>query len=135
MQQLPLDLVTPDRLSRERFVAGDALRPVLDTLLRPQTWLAPHLLVHGPKGSGKTHLGHIFAESHNAIFVDACDSASVQSLPGQSYVVDDADLASEETLFHLFNAVHASGGFLILLIESREVALQVDDSLRRPCAL
>lgn len=115
MQQLPLDLVAIDRFSRDRFVESGAVRPVLDALLRPDAWLAPHLLIVGPRGSGKTHLGHIFAETHGAVFVESADSFALQIVPGQSYVIDDADTASEETLFHLFNTVHASGGYLVLL--------------------
>jgi chromosomal replication initiation ATPase DnaA len=115
MQQLPLDLLAPDRFSRDHFVVGEAVRPVLDLLLQPQTWLAPHLLVHGPSGSGKTHLGHIFAEAHGAAFVAAPDSFGLDIVPGQSYVMDDAETASEEVLFHLFNITQASGGYLVLL--------------------
>jgi chromosomal replication initiation ATPase DnaA len=115
MQQLPLDLVAIDRFSRDRFVENAALRPVIDALLKPQAWLAPHMLITGPEGCGKTHLGHIFAEANGAVFVAADGSAAVQIVPGQSYVVDDAERASEETLFHLFNTVQASGGYLVLL--------------------
>ncbi|MBP2158148.1 MULTISPECIES: DnaA ATPase domain-containing protein [Asticcacaulis] len=115
MQQLPLDLVAIDAFSRDRFVESGSVRPVLDALLHPNTWLAPHLLITGPEGSGKTHLGHIFAKTHGAVFVGSADSAALQIAPGQSYVIDDADSASEETLFHLFNTVQASGGYLVLL--------------------
>jgi chromosomal replication initiation ATPase DnaA len=115
MQQLPLDLVASDAFSRDRFVESGAVRPVLDVLLKPEAWLAPHLMIHGPEGSGKTHLGHIFAETHGAVFVDAAGSFALQIVPGQGYVIDDADIASEETLFHLFNTVQASGGYLVLL--------------------
>jgi chromosomal replication initiation ATPase DnaA len=118
MQQLPLDLVAPDRFSRDHFVVGETVRPLLDLLLQPQAWLAPHLLVHGPSGSGKTHLGHIFATAHDAAFVTPADSFHLDmGVPGRSYVIDDAERASEETLFHLFNATQISGGYLVLLTQ------------------
>ncbi len=111
-QQLPLDLETPDRFSRDRLVVTPALQQVLDVLLAPQDWLSSGLVLMGPKGSGKTHLGHVFAETHTAAFLDA---ESLVLSPAPAIVVDNADTADQETLFHLINAVQSSGRHLLLL--------------------
>lgn len=117
--QLPLDLEAPDAFSRDNFIVNPALQIVLDVLLAPETWLGHHLLILGPKGSGKTHIGHVFAEAHRARFLTAAQTHDLATahLPSAAFVVDDADLASEEALFHLSNHVQISGQQLVLLTE------------------
>ena len=122
--QLPLDLKTADRFSRERFVADAALSDVLDVLLTPQAWVAPHLVVLGPPGSGKTHLGHIFAAETGARFLPAEETNQTVDGDG-SLVVDDAERASQETLFHLYNRVQSSGQNLVLLTEIQPLQWRV----------
>lgn len=122
--QFPLDLKIADRFSRDRFVSDAGLNSVLDVLLRPETWIAPHLVLLGPKGSGKTHLGHIFAAETGARFVTAAEVPEIE-LDGRGYVIDDADQASEEALFHLYNSVQISGQPLVLLTEIQPLQWQV----------
>lgn len=125
MQQLPLDLETPDRFSRDRFVANAELQGVLDILRRPDSWLAPQLVLSGPAGSGKTHLGHIFAETTGARFLTAAQTHGLAIGEADGYVVDDAEEASEETLFHLFNKVQNSAQNLVLLTRIQPLQWQV----------
>ena len=122
-KQIPLDLETKDRFSREQFVTNEGLRGVLDVLLRPEDWLAPQLILFGPAGSGKTHLGHIFAEANSARFLPAAEThdLDVADLPAVSWIVDDAEGASEEVLFHLFNRVQSSGQYLVLLTNTQPI--------------
>ncbi|MGZ3298703.1 MAG: chromosomal replication initiator DnaA [Asticcacaulis sp.] len=119
--QLPLDLSVPDRYSRDNFVADEALHGVLDVVLRPDRWIAPHLVVLGPEGSGKTHIGHMFAEDTGGIFLDARDTVSLDSgtLQARSYVIDDAESASQTALFHLTNHVSQTGQHLVLLTKTQ----------------
>ncbi|MFT4075570.1 MAG: DnaA/Hda family protein [Asticcacaulis sp.] len=125
--QLPLDLETGDPYSRDQFIATTELAALLGVLLHPGQWLSPHLILLGPAGSGKTHLGHIFASQTQGRFLAAedtftLDPASLESLP---YVVDDAEQASEDTLFHLCNHVHKSGQQLVLLTENQPISWDV----------
>lgn len=116
--QLPLDLKTPDRFSRDRFVADAALQGVLDTLLADE-WLNPNLILIGPQGSGKTHLGHIFADAFDACFIEADATRHMDSnaLPDGHFVIDDAERAQEDMLFHIYNRVQCTGHRLLLLTE------------------
>jgi chromosomal replication initiation ATPase DnaA len=125
--QLPLDLETADGFSRAHFITTDALQGVLDVILRPQDWLSPHAILLGPKGSGKTHIGHIFAHDLGGQFVTAEESFTLDptQLAPTPYVVDDADQASEELLFHLNNHVQMSGQYLVLLTEKHPLAWDV----------
>lgn len=121
--QLPLDLEAPDVFSRDNFVVNPALQAVLDVLLMPDTWLGHHLLILGPKSSGKTHLGHIFTATHGARFLKADETYDLDTadLPNLPFVVDDADRASDEALFHLSNHVQKSGQQLVLLTEKHHL--------------
>jgi chromosomal replication initiation ATPase DnaA len=123
--QLPLDLETPDRFSRDNFIANTALTTTLSVLMHPGQWLSPHLILMGPKGSGKTHLGHIFADHTGARFVTAAETHNLTELANLPYVVDDAEEASEETLFHLCNHVQKSAQQLVLLTENQPIAWDV----------
>ena len=114
-RQIPLDLVTHDRYGRDRLVVTGALQDVLDVLLDTGGWLSPGMILMGPKGSGKTHLGHVFAAAHHGVFLSAAEAAPSEA---PAIVIDDADAASEEALFHLSNRVQASDQKLLLLTRS-----------------
>ncbi len=120
-RQLPLDLDASDRWSRDHFVADAALTAVLDIVLSPQTWIAPHLVVLGPEGSGKTHIGHMFADIHDAIFLTATRTTTLDigALQDRAYVVDDAESASQANLFHLNNHTLATSKPLLLLTRTQ----------------
>lgn len=55
-------------------------------------WPFNNLCVYGPKGCGKTHLGIIWADQRNAIFIDA-KSLPVIS-PDKAYIFDTIDAMS-----------------------------------------
>ncbi|MDC7681681.1 DnaA/Hda family protein [Asticcacaulis sp. BYS171W] len=110
--QLHLDLSLPDRLKAKDFVVSEANDDLHSLLMTPQAWLNPCLVLTGPEGSGKTHAGHLFAETHAAVWLE-----HGQTLPpsGAFVVVDDADAFDQETLFHLFNLTTSANGRLLLL--------------------
>jgi chromosomal replication initiation ATPase DnaA len=120
-RQLPLDLDAPDRWSRDHFVADAALNAVLDTVVNPRDWIAPHLVLQGPEGSGKTHIGRIFADAHDGIFLNASRTFTLDTgrLENRPYIVDDADTASQPTLFHLSNHASATAQPLLLLTRTQ----------------
>jgi len=125
--QLPLDLEAGDRFSRDHFIATTELATVMGVLLHPDQWLSPHLVLMGPTGSGKTHLGHIFAENAGGRFLTAAqtrtlDLAHLEPVP---YVIDDAEQASEDALFHLCNHVQKSAQQLVLLTENQPITWNV----------
>jgi chromosomal replication initiation ATPase DnaA len=126
--QLPLDLESGDRYSRDRFIATTELVATMGVLLHPDQWLSPHLILLGPSGSGKTHLGHIFAAQTEGLFLTAEETnhLDLTALQPVAYVVDDAERASEEALFHLFNHVQKAGQQLVLLTENQPVAWKVE---------
>ena len=120
--QLPLDLETSDRFSRERLVVQPALSDVLEVLLKPESWLGAHVILQGAEGTGKTHLAHVFSASIRAHFLTSQETFGLDlgSLGG-SYVVDDAETANEEALFHLSNHVQRSNQFLVLTTKKQPI--------------
>ncbi|MDV6329479.1 DnaA ATPase domain-containing protein [Asticcacaulis sp. 201] len=125
--QLPLDLEAADRFSRDNFIATTELAALMGVLLHRDQWLSPHLILLGPEGSGKTHLGHIFAETSQGRFLTADDTYALDhgTLENVTYVVDDAENASEEALFHLCNHVQKTAKQLVLLTENQPIAWDV----------
>ncbi|ESQ92469.1 hypothetical protein ABAC460_02955 [Asticcacaulis sp. AC460] len=125
IRQLPLDLERPDRFSRDSFATNAALQDVLDVLLNPQDWISPHLILHGPAGTGKTHLAHVFAAETGARLLAPDDTRQLDlATLGGSYVVDDAEIASEEALFHLSNHVQKTGQQLVLTTKKQPIVWQ-----------
>src|SRR5205809_5405273 len=62
VKQLTFELaLPPPTFAREDFVVGDGNREALAWLDRWPDWPAPALALSGPAGSGKTHLGRIWA--------------------------------------------------------------------------
>ena len=85
-------------------------------------WPLGRLAVAGPRGSGKTHLAHVWAARAAARVLAAADLAALDlgRLPGDAaLVVEDVDrsggdAAVEEALFHLCNRLAAGGGSLLV---------------------
>ena len=126
--QLPLDLAAPDRYSRERLIATPALREVLSVLDAPESWLSPHLILLGAPASGKTHLAHIFAAQTGALLLNAADTYALDPsrLEPRPYVVDDAENARQDVLFHLINHIQKEQQYLVLTTKTQPIAWAID---------
>lgn len=102
--QFPLKLVLAPNKSAKAFVNGVANAEVVAALADTSIWANNILAIIGPKGSGKTHLGHIWAERHKAISLDGSKGfVPRQDYRGRSLWIDNASSADEYTLFTLIN--------------------------------
>jgi chromosomal replication initiation ATPase DnaA len=109
--QLPLDLPHRRALGRDDFLVAPSNEAAVAWVDRWPDWPFPVLVLHGPAGSGKTHLAQVWCMKANATLDVAADAAAV--------LVDDADqeagdAAREEALFHLIERVKARRGALLL---------------------
>ncbi|MBX6322409.1 MAG: DNA replication protein [Rhodospirillaceae bacterium] len=68
-RQLPLALRHAPALGREDFLAGGSNAAALAWIDRWPDWPGRALAIHGPAGSGKTHLGGIWAAGAGAVAV------------------------------------------------------------------
>jgi chromosomal replication initiation ATPase DnaA len=120
MSQLALELHYRPALGRDDFWVAPANAEAVKWLDLWPSWPGPALAIAGPAGSGKTHLGHVFAARSGAVLVagEALASAAELGAAARAVIVDDADRADAETLLHLYNMLAERG--LHLLVLARE---------------
>jgi chromosomal replication initiation ATPase DnaA len=123
MSQLPLDLGHRTALGGADFHVSASNREAVAWLDRWPDWPAGGLAVHGPPGSGKTHLAHVWVDRAEAHLIGPADLAGLDPhrVAAAGPVAIDAlgeaplDAEAERRLLHLYNALVASGGTLLLL--------------------
>jgi chromosomal replication initiation ATPase DnaA len=123
VRQLTLDLaLPPPTYARADFVLSEGNREALAWIDRWPEWPAPALTLHGAPGSGKTHLGHIWAAQAKALVLDGADldGKNVADLTALSeahpaLLIDRAERAPERALFHLYNLMRERRGHLLLV--------------------
>jgi chromosomal replication initiation ATPase DnaA len=118
-RQLALDWPHVASFAREDFLAAAENSEALRLIDGWPNWPSATLLLVGPKGSGKSHLGAIWAQSAEARAVrgDALKAADLVDLASASgLLIDDADLAgeAEAELFHLLNLLKEHGSDALL---------------------
>jgi chromosomal replication initiation ATPase DnaA len=129
--QLPLDLAGEPRFGDADFLVSPANQSAYEMILRWPVWPDHTLLLAGPAGSGKSHLGSIFARRSGAAIVPPEEIPPPQALaaaPQRAYAIDGLDAVRDETaLFHLMNFVRESGASLLIAARrapsSAEIAL------------
>jgi chromosomal replication initiation ATPase DnaA len=123
MSQLPLDLGHRTALDGVDFHVAPSNREAVAWLDRWPDWPAAALAIHGPAGSGKTHLAHVWAGRSGARLLGPVALAGLDphraaatgsvALDGLGEVLLDA--AAERQLLHLYNGLVAAGRSLLLL--------------------
>ena len=119
-RQLTLDLPIETRFGREDFLVSPSNADAFETFEAWPAWPDRVLLLLGPTGAGKSHLGAIWAErSHARILpASALAGADVSALAAVGpLLLEDVDSARgiEAELFHLLNLVrNSANGWLVL---------------------
>ncbi|MGK7754625.1 MULTISPECIES: HdaA/DnaA family protein [unclassified Roseovarius] len=120
-QQLSFDLPAKPAHGREDFFVSAANAQAVALIDTWQAWPARKLVLHGPPGSGKTHLAHVWSAQSGATIVPAGDlaQADIPALARTHVAVEDCetiagDDTAETALFHLHNLTLAEGHFLLL---------------------
>ena len=121
LSQLAFPFVHRPALGGEDFWVAPSNRDAVAWIDRWRDWKRPVLVIHGPPGCGKTHLGQVFLAATGGAALAAkdlsgCDPAAMAAQP--AVLVEDADLGldgeGERRLFHLYNlAVEARGRLLL----------------------
>ena len=97
--QIALPLDWPQTDEEVRFIVSDANRDAFDHFHRWTMWPVKASILTGPRRSGRTLLGRTFA----------------QRVGGR--LIDQADRADEEELFHAWNAAQDSGRPLVMIAD------------------
>jgi chromosomal replication initiation ATPase DnaA len=115
-KQLGLDLPSVPALGREDFLLAPSNALAVSLIEAWPNWSAGKLVMSGPKGSGKTHLAHVWAAQAQARMVNARDvaDADIPDLANGPVAVEDVpEIAghhdAETALFHLHNLMRAQG--------------------------
>lgn len=115
-EQLSFDLPVREALGRDDFFVSPANAEAVAMIEGWQGWPSRKLLLVGPRGSGKTHLAHVWASLAEARIVTAQGlvGADIPDLATGNVAVEDCDTiagdaATEEALFHLHNLALAEG--------------------------
>jgi chromosomal replication initiation ATPase DnaA len=123
MTQLTFELAGRAAFGRADFFVSGSNAAALAWLDRWPDWPAPAMVLHGPRGSGKTHLLHLWCARASASLLPgaALDETTLHHLlsrGGRPVAIDDADCAGEAALLHLFNACREGGGSLLLAVRT-----------------
>ena len=111
-RQLRLKLGRPPSFARADFVLSETNREAIRLLDDWPAWHGGCLALVGPEGSGKTHLALAWAEQAHAVTLDPA-TMDLAAARGGSVLMEDADRAHPDTLFHLINMAAAGGGVLL----------------------
>lgn len=143
-RQLTLDLPLAPGFGREDFFVSASNEKAYATIDRWPAWPDPALILLGPAGSGKSHLGAIWAAMAKAGIrsADSLAGADVDSLASAGpLLLEDMEAAgcAQTQLFHLINLMRERGAALVLTAKRPPDAwgLDIPDLLSRlrlaPC--
>lgn len=118
--QIPLDLSPNPDFSLVSFEVGDCNRAAYAAVTAWPNWPAPILLLSGPKGSGKTHLGQAWAKANDAAIMSGDANIDLETISQQPVFLDAANRADEAQIFGLLNFA-LSGQVPGLLLAARQV--------------
>lgn len=98
--QIPLPIDWTRQGARNTVILGEANREALEILTQPQHWPSHCMILAGPRRSGRSAI------------------AAAMEAMGVVRVIDDADRAPENALFHSWNASREAGQSLLLVAEA-----------------
>lgn len=111
-RQLRLKLSRSPSFAREDFISSPSNQEALWALDSWPGWHGRCLALVGPEGSGKTHLALAWARHVGAVQLDPPITDIGLEAAGP-VLVENAETASSEILFHLINMAGAGGGLLL----------------------
>jgi chromosomal replication initiation ATPase DnaA len=114
-EQLRLDFGHAPATGAEDFMPGEPNREAMAWLARWPAWPYPALVLHGPPGSGKSHLARVWAMRAGGRWLDHGALAAADPNAQRAWVLDDAEpVPDENALLSFYNRLRESEGHLLL---------------------
>lgn len=111
MPQYVLPLRLPAIYAEANFVTSACNEEACRRIASWPAW--SQLLLSGPAGCGKTHLGHIWAARAQAHIIEAPDMVSAEAVISHT-LLEHIESADEEILLHAINIARENGFSLLL---------------------
>jgi chromosomal replication initiation ATPase DnaA len=103
MSQYAMSLNLPAVFTAGNFIVSSCNEAAWKWVEAWPDWPQHALLLRGPQGSGKSHLGHIWAERSGATVITAASLSREQPVQGHCLLEDIETTPDERALLHLFN--------------------------------
>ncbi|AAW71319.1 chorismate synthase [Wolbachia endosymbiont of Brugia malayi] len=98
--------------SRQNYIILDENKHIYNAVINDLSW--KYLFLFGPKGSGKTHLAHIWQSINNAIFINVNNFISEIRYSNAFILEDVQDIQDEATLLHCYNYMKENNKRLLI---------------------
>lgn len=123
-KQIPFDFGHSPSWDADDFLVSACNQDAVQKISAWPKWQGNGLYLYGSKGSGKTYLGEAWRKKSNAV---------VWPEVGQAIIVDGLKDVDEEKLFHTYNQLKETGGYLLVMEEVplRQVDLKLKDLMSR----
>lgn len=127
LKQIPFDFKPHTYMGREDFMVSSCNLEAFQMIDCWPNWISSGLIIYGPKGCGKSHLAHLFADkvkmlSDKPIKVSLIEASSINMRnvkriceENQSIIIENlVHKVNTEALFHLFNTYNNADGRYML---------------------
>ena len=119
--QLSFSLPKKETLDRDNYFVSQANQGAVSLIEDWINWPSQKLILVGSEGSGKTHLGHLWASEVGATIINATTlmEQQISELSKAPVLVEDINEIQrnqpvEIILFHLHNLLHSEGHSLLM---------------------
>lgn len=117
-KQLALDLRYRSAMDREDFLVSPSNEDAVAWIDNWPNWPNSAILIIGPPGCGKTHLGQVWRKAVNAMEYDGQGRNIELGLKPNVFVDNLENYDRDQEILHLFNDVVSSGGSLLFAVRT-----------------
>lgn len=138
MSQYAFSLSLPPVFSADNFYLSDSNRVAHRLVTAWPDWPARTLLLHGPAGSGKSHLASIWAQQAHATLTHAKNGIPGADSIGGNWLLENIEQAKDAAaLLHVLNYVRERDQWLLLTsaVPAAQLPLTLPDLTSRLKAL